>query len=835
MKNTVLKALLLTVVSISGGTFALKVDPLPLEQRKEVVNLPGMCSVQPGGRWDSGIVTGNGVMGASVLGQPYEEKVIFNHERLFRPFLDERPLPPKISGALPEVRRLMKEGKTNQALGYWRKVMAENGHPEIVKTPAYHPAYAMMIRRKEDGRVFDYLRSVDFMTGEAVVRYRNGDGRWINKTFVSHTDNVIVQQFESPDGKPLSLDLSLVDQTHGLTDDMARIIADFSKDWMTARCKYRKTVRGYEGTTRVIVDGGKVEQRGDEVHCLNTKRVLLLTRITDLDDFEQSEIGKMQKSLSELPADYDQLLARHVRLHGTAMKRMVLDIDTSDDRYLSSEELIAKQAGSKEIVPALLQKMFNMGRYALLSSSGSLPPTLSGIWNGNQSPAWSNDFTLDTNLNQQIAGANTCGLPEALAAYLNLIEEIAPSWEVNAQNIYGFRGVMAGARTSGRENYHTHFGKWPGHCWTAGAAWLIYPIYEYYQITGDKEFLQRHALPLMEKNVEFYEDFLTEYDKSGRFLFVPSYSPEHLPMQSLNAVQDIAAAKQSIQNLVEAYEDLGIKADRVATLKGMLQKFPPYLVNEEGVFQEWAYPGTQEAYDHRHMSHSYPVWPAHELNWEGDAVQVQAMRVALEKRLPQGWSGHGFAVRAFCAARTKYPQLYWQNLYTLMHFGFIQPNLITLHDPGWLPNTDVLCGLPGLLAEALVYSEPGVIELLPAWSPKLPNGSISGIRCRTQATVDSLEWDLDKMQTAATITSLKDQWVTVYLRQGIKELKTNAETESSEHGSIARKVFLKKGTPVRLHILMEKKVNTYPVNAPVFTVDLAIEQHAERMEKRKKK
>ncbi len=30
-------------------------------------------------------------MGATVLGQPYEERVIFNHERLFRPILDKPP------------------------------------------------------------------------------------------------------------------------------------------------------------------------------------------------------------------------------------------------------------------------------------------------------------------------------------------------------------------------------------------------------------------------------------------------------------------------------------------------------------------------------------------------------------------------------------------------------------------------------------------------------------------------------------------------------------------------------------------------------------------------
>ena len=69
--------------------------------------------------------------------------------------------------------------------------------------------------------------------------------------------------------------------------------------------------------------------------------------------------------------DYDRLLERHVSLHRAAMQRMSVDFDRSDDRYLSSEELIEKQYQTERIIPAFPQKMFNMGRYALLSSPNS--------------------------------------------------------------------------------------------------------------------------------------------------------------------------------------------------------------------------------------------------------------------------------------------------------------------------------------------------------------------------------------------------------------------------------------------------------------------------------
>lgn len=825
---------LLICLYAHSGIQAAQVTPMSLGQRKAVVNLPGMCSLRPARRWDEALVTGNGIMGASVYGQPYDETVIFNHERLFRPFLDRRPLPPKIASAVPEVRRLMIAGKNSEAHEYWRKVMAENGHSKIINTPPYHPAYAMKVHRDNAGPVVDYLRTVDFMTGEAHIRWQNAKGRWHDKAFGSRADNVIVQLFESRDGQAVSLELSLRDATEH-AGELSVTDAKEMDTWLNYRFKYQKTARGYEGTTRVIFTGGNIEVTDNTVRCSGAQRVLLLTRINSLEDFATSDLQALQQSLSQLPADYFQLLGRHLKLHRAAMERLSLNLDQSDDRYLSSEELIARQSQTREIIPAFLQKMFNMGRYALLSSSGVLPPPLTGIWNGAGKPAWSGDWTLDTNLNQQIAGASTAAMKEALMAYLNLIEEIAPSWELNAKHMYGCRGIRSGARTAGRENYDTHFGKWPGHCWNAGAAWLVYPLYEYYLVTGDQDFLKEHALPLMEKVVLFYEDFLTEVDADGKFLFVPSYSPETYKAQSINAVQDIAAAKEAVRTLIEAYQDLGIMAERVTQLRAMFGKFPPYLINEEGVFKEWAYPTYKETFNHRHMSHSYPVWPAHELNWEAHPDLVRAMRVALERRLPQGWSGHGFAVRAFCAARTKYPQLFWQNLYTLMRYDYIQANLVTRHNPGWAPNTDVLCGLPGMISEGLVYSKPGVIELLPAWSPALPNGSVQGIRCRTQATVDMLAWDLDKRAVSATIASSKDQWITLYMRQGIKSLEADTEASFSEHGDIARRLFLRKASPVRVTVYLDKAMNDYPVNTPAFTLDEADRVQAEREAKRKAK
>ena len=76
--------------------------------------------------------------------------------------------------------------------------------------------------------------------------------------------------------------------------------------------------------------------------------------------------------------------------------------------------------------------------------------------------------------------------------------------------------------------------------------------------------------------------------------------------------------------------------------------------------------------------------------------------------------------------------------------------------------TDFAIGYLGVVNESLLYSNTGVIELLPA----VPNsgfdvGEINGLKARTQATVDSLSWNLETGTATAVITSDIDQTITV--------------------------------------------------------------------------
>jgi len=265
---------------------------------------------------------------------------------------------------------------------------------------------------------------------------------------------------------------------------------------------------------------------------------------------------------------------------------------------------------------------------------------------------------------------------------------------------------------------------------------------------------------------------------------------------------DIACCKEVLTQLL----DLGpkyISAEEGDRYRTLLKKLPEYMTNSDGALKEWTHPDLEDNYDHRHVSHLYPVWPGHEIGFESTPKLFAAAKVAAEKRGRGNGSAHGLAHMALIGARLKDAELVEGNLRFMLGSGFVLPSLCTFHNVGRIYNMDMLNSLPAVVLEALVYSKPGEIELLPALPNSMAVGRISGVACRNQTVIPKMEWNTVEKTVSLELTSKIDQTISIRVRRGIASVDTSADTTLADQGTVLR-VSLTANVPVAIELILTR-------------------------------
>ncbi|WP_229840139.1 glycosyl hydrolase family 95 catalytic domain-containing protein [Streptomyces roseolilacinus] len=690
----------------------------------------GTWEPEPAARWEDAFLSGNGRHGTLVFGDPDDDRVIVTHHTLVRPVPAADTLPPRLAEELPGLQDRLLAGDTTAAEGF------TDGRA-LRWVGAFHPAFAVRLRRdgasRPDGAAPGYRREVDFATG--VVRaVCAGHG---SRVFVSRADDVVVQYVTGgPVDAGIALDPRLPGAPAALAVGRGTVLTPPGA-LLTLRARHPDGDAAFTGVTLVVAAGGTAEVTGDGVRLTGAREVLLLTRVRrhtgELD--VRAEAAGLRGLLDgeDAPARvYARLLARHEARHRDAYERVALDLGADPaERALPGSALLARPDSA-----ALVERLFAAGRYHLLSASGMLPPRLVGLWTGDWDTAWSGAFTTNANLNLQTASAAAAALPEVAEAHAALVYGQLPDWRDNARAVFGARGVVAPSHTDGVSGHTYHFQRaYPLHLWTAGADWLLLPLVEHAETTGRTD---PRLVPALAEVARFYEDFLTRTGPDGRIVIVPSYSPENRPVGAswgtLNATMDIAAARHA---LTTAATHLPGDAERLLALAARL---PAYRVNDDGALAEWAWPGLEDTYDHRHLSHLYPVWPLGEINPYDTPDLARAAHRALELRGAENDSAHGHLHHALVAARLRDGERAAGALRRVLEGDFFHASLMSAHYPGRdVYNADAAHTLPALLIELLVQSAPGRLVLLPALPAGWTRGALRGVRTRFGARVD-LEW-----------------------------------------------------------------------------------------------
>jgi hypothetical protein len=473
---------------------------------------------------------------------------------------------------------------------------------------------------------------------------------------------------------------------------------------------------------------------------------------------------------------------------------------------MSTEELLADQRSRQDYSPGLLEKIFQMGRYWFIYTSGKYPSMMA---------------ETNANINLQIAPGPQGDLREGMNAYFDWMESIAPDCRVNAKNIFGCRGTSYPLLPDKGVGVTYHYAVaspmgeiWPHPYWISAGGWCYRPFWDHYLVTGDLDFLGNRIVPGLKELALFYEDFLTLTDKDGNFMFIPSFSPENWPDNTnppgplvLNSSMDIAVCREVLTNLISACELLGTDTDSVPKWKAMLAKLPPYLLEPDGTLKEWAWPTLEERYAHRHISHLYGAWPGDEIDPDRTPQLALAAMLADRKRVPERLAAHGRCHRALVGARLKDCYMVDTELRQLIEQGYVAATLRCSHDPWAFPMPDAQGGIPTIMMEMLLYSRPGIIEVLPALPPTLVKGSMNGMLARTFARINKLTWDIEARIVELTVTSVKKQDITLIARYGIEGITAPAGVLAAkpQPGTANCDLHLPEGKPVEIHLKIGRR------------------------------